>query len=62
MHSELENEKEEIFSFVSQKQFRLVAVIFCSLQSNFEGIRIFVILSYESFAVPILCEVNHVLH
>lgn len=27
-HSELENEKEEIFSFVSQKQFRPVPVIF----------------------------------
>ena len=39
---------------------RTCTVYFFALtQDNFNGIRIFIIISYESIAVPVLCEVSY---
>ena len=36
-----------------------LAAVLILTQDNFNGIRIFIIISYESIAVPMLCDVSH---
>ena len=57
-HSELATYKDKVYDSVSfENESKLPCYSYYFSQGNFEGVRIFVILSYESFALPMLCEV-----
>ena len=39
-----------------------LAAVLILAQDNFDGIRIFIIISYESIAFPVVCEVSYSIH